>query len=107
MSAMQSSSHAFSFQMLDRNGLRPKGLGRVTEESGEHTVFITFYVDLERVDASDAGILQDRQQTMCRYFETAGGRDVTGTEILAISLDHQLAVDVAGGGADEGQVLQI
>src|SRR5262245_12108361 len=93
--------------MLNSDGLRPKGLRRVAEESGEHTIFIPFDVNLEGVDLRDPGILQDCEQTMRRYLETAGGGNMTGAKVLAVGLNHQLAVDVAGGSPDEGQVFQV
>src|SRR5258708_4801040 len=55
-------------QMLDHDGTWPQRLRRFRKEADQHTVFIAFNVDLERIDVRYAGNPENPQQPQPRDF---------------------------------------
>src|SRR5665213_4388241 len=56
-------------QMLDHHRTRPQRLRRFLEETGQHAVFKTLDIDLQRIDAVDAGLSEDALQAQRRHLD--------------------------------------
>src|SRR5258705_13519238 len=92
----------FAFrQMLDHHCARPERWWRIPEKSRQHAILVALDVDLQRVDTRHAGLLEDTLQPQRGYPDRpardVAGDDMAGAEIVAVGLDHQLAVGRAGG----------
>src|SRR6266702_2756942 len=91
--------------MLDHHRARPQRRWRGLEEAGEHAVLEPLDVDLERIDLRDPGLIENALQPQRRHLDglarSFARYDVAGAEIVAVGLDHQLAVGRAGGGSHE------
>ena len=102
---MQSSCHSFFDRCSITTARGHSVCGASREEAGQHAIFKTFDVDLERVDMRCAGFFEDALQPQRRHPDRlARGfsrHDVAGAEIFAIGLDQQLAIGGTGGGRDQ------
>ncbi len=102
---MQSLSHSFFDKCSITTARGHNACGASAKKPVRTAIFKAFDVDLERIDLGHAGLIEDALQPQGRHLDGAArrfaGHDMAGAEIVAVGLDHQLAIGGAGSRGDE------
>ena len=105
MSAMQSLSHSFFDKCSITTARGHNDCGASAKKPVRNSILKAFDVDLEGVDLGHASFLENALQPQGTHLDGTAGRfaryDMAGAEIVAVGLDHQLAVARTGSRANK------